>query len=171
MKMKILSAPALILALLLVLFLFGANTRRNIQLPGNHSFTSLTGEKLVMSALNGKPVLVTFWATTCSSCIAEIPHLIDLYHRFHPQGLELIAVAMAYDPPNQVVQMAQIKQLPYQVALDIDSKHANAFGGIWATPTTYLIGSDGKIAWKTIGMFEPARLNHRIEELLKLTKD
>ncbi len=171
MNMKSLWAPTIIIALSFAVFLFWADGKMKTPIAGSHSFTSLTGEKLVMSALRGKPVLITFWATTCKNCIAEIPHLIELYNRFHTHGLELIAVAMAYDPPNRVVQMAQMKNLPYKVSLDIDSRHANTFGGIWATPATFLIGSDGKIAWKTIGMFEPANLKSRIEELLKLKKD
>jgi thiol-disulfide isomerase/thioredoxin len=129
-------------------------------------FTTITGAKIALKDLRGKPVLVTFWATTCGSCMAEIPHLIDLYNRFHPKGFELIAVAMAYDPPNQVVQMAKDKGLPYKIALDINSEHANAFGGIWATPTTYLIGTDGSINWDTVGMFDPGELATRVEKQL-----
>jgi peroxiredoxin len=128
------------------------------------TFTTITGQKLALQDLRGKPVLVTFWATSCSSCMAEIPHLIDLYQRFHPQGLELIAVAMAYDPPNQVVAMAKSKNLPYPIALDINSEHAHAFGDIWGTPTTYLIGTDGTISWHTVGMFDPDSLASRIEQ-------
>jgi peroxiredoxin len=133
----------------------------------NSTFTTITGAKIALKDLRGKPVLVTFWATTCGSCMAEIPHLTDLYNRFHPKGFELIAVAMAYDPPNKVVQMAKDKGLPYTIALDINSEHANAFGGIWATPTTYLIGTDGTISWDTVGMFDPDELANRIEQEIK----
>lgn len=129
-------------------------------------FTTITGTKLALKDLRGKPVLVTFWATSCGSCMKEIPHLVDLYQRFHPKGLELIAVAMAYDPPNQVVAMAKDKSLPYPIALDVSGQHAEDFGGIWGTPTTYLIDKDGKISWDTVGMFEPDELAERIEKLL-----
>jgi thiol-disulfide isomerase/thioredoxin len=130
-------------------------------------FTTITGTKLSLPELRGKPVLVTFWATSCGSCMAEIPHLIELYNRFHPKGLALIAVAMSYDPPNQVVAMAKAKNLPYAISLDINGEHAKAFGGIWATPTTYLIGADGTISWDTVGMFVPDELANRIEQELK----
>ncbi len=130
-------------------------------------FTTITGSKLALKDLRGKPVLVTFWATSCGSCMKEIPHLLDLYQRFHPKGFELIAVAMAYDPPNQVVAMAKDKSLPYPIVLDIQGEHANAFGGVWATPTTYLIGADGKISWDTVGQFNPDELADKIEQQLK----
>jgi len=59
---------------------------------------------------------VTFWATDCPGCIKEIPDLIDLYTQYHKQGLEIIAVAMYYDPPNHVVTMTEEQRLPYDVA-------------------------------------------------------
>ncbi|MCK5121992.1 MAG: TlpA family protein disulfide reductase, partial [Methylococcales bacterium] len=92
------------------------------------SFTSITGKKIELAQLQGKPVIITFWATDCPGCIKEIPHLIELYQQFHPKGLEIIAVAMYYDPPSHVVAMTKAKQLPYHVALDLKAEHANAFG-------------------------------------------
>jgi thiol-disulfide isomerase/thioredoxin len=93
-------------------------------------FTTLTGNKIDLKQLQGNPVIVTFWATNCATCIQEIPHLIKLYQQFHPQGLEIIAVAMYYDPPNHVLSMSKAKQIPYPVALDLTANHAKAFGKI-----------------------------------------
>ena len=123
---------------------------------------------MAMTALRGKPVLVTFWATSCGSCVKEIPDLIALYERFHLQGLEMIAIAMPYDPPNRVVAMSEDKQLPYDVVLDIASEYTRAFGKIWATPTTLLIGKDGMIAKREVGAFELADMQAQIEQLLNL---
>ncbi len=39
------------------------------------TFTTITGEHITLKALHGKPVLVTFWATSCASCVKEIPDL------------------------------------------------------------------------------------------------
>jgi len=63
------------------------------------TFTTITGKQVALREWRGKPAIVTFWATDCPTCMLEIPHLIDLYRQFHPQGLEMVAVAMAYDPP------------------------------------------------------------------------
>jgi thiol-disulfide isomerase/thioredoxin len=131
------------------------------------TFTTITGEQLTLKALQGKPVLVTFWATGCGSCIKEIPHLVSLYKQFHPQGLEIIAIAMVYDPPNRVVAMTNEQKLPYPVVLDIGSVHAKAFGRIWATPTTLLISPDGAIAKHDVGIFDLNDMGTRIEQLLK----
>ncbi|CAA9889342.1 Peroxiredoxin [Candidatus Methylobacter favarea] len=131
------------------------------------TFTTITGKKISLNDLRGKPVIVTFWATDCPGCIREIPHLIDLYSRYHALGLEIIAVAMYYDPPSHVVAMSRDQQLPYDVALDLKSEHARAFGDVRLTPTTFLIASDGSIALQKIGAFEPADMKTRIEKLLK----
>ena len=40
---------------------------------------TLDGEQLQLASLRGKPLLVTFWATTCPGSIKEMPHLIELY--------------------------------------------------------------------------------------------
>jgi len=130
-------------------------------------FSTLTGKKIALHDLRGKPVLVTFWATDCPGCIKEIPHLIELYRQYHEQGLEIIAVAMHYDPPSHVVAMAKEQALPYDVALDIQAEHAQAFGDVRLTPTTFLITPDGSIALQKIGEFDLADMKTRIETLLK----
>jgi len=130
-------------------------------------FSTLTGKKIALHDLRGKPVLVTFWATDCPGCIKEIPHLIELYRQYHEQGLEIIAVAMHYDPPSHVVAMTKEQALPYDVALDIQAEHAQAFGDVRLTPTTFLISPDGSIALQKIGVFDLADMKTRIETLLK----
>jgi peroxiredoxin len=130
-------------------------------------FTTITGETITLKALQGKPVLITFWATSCGICIKEIPDLLALYRQFHPQGLEIIAIAMAYDPPNRVVAMARERNLPYPVVLDLASEYANSFGQIWGTPSTFLIDPKGAVAKRTIGSFNLADMQSRIQQLLK----
>ncbi len=67
------------------------------------TLVSVDGEELQLPAYRGKPLLVTFWSTTCPACVKEIPHLIDLYRELAPRGgLEIIGIAMAHDPPDRV---------------------------------------------------------------------
>jgi peroxiredoxin len=131
------------------------------------TFTTITGKNIALKALRGKPVIVTFWATDCPSCIKEVPHLLDLYARYHPQGLEIIAVAMYYDPPNHVVTMTGDLRLPYPVALDLKADIAHAFGDVQLTPSTFLISPGGRIALKTTGAFDAADMKTRIETFIK----
>ena len=50
------------------------------------SFTTLDGQTTRLSALRGKVVLVNFWATTCTTCVGEMPKLVDTYRRFQNQS-------------------------------------------------------------------------------------
>jgi peroxiredoxin len=152
---------------LLLLLLIAIGCSETISLAPDVTFTTITGQEIALKDLRGKPVIVTFWATDCPSCIQEIPDLINIYNQYHAAGLEMIAVAMYYDPPNHVVDMTKAKQLPYPVALDLNSGHAQAFGGIMFTPSTFLIAPDGTIVKKEIGLFDVAKMKTNIDSLLK----
>lgn len=130
-------------------------------------FSTITGKKIALRDLRGKPIIVTFWATDCASCIKEIPHLIELYRQYHEQGLEIIAVAMAYDPPNRVIDMTHAQQLPYHVALDMQAENAHAFGDVSLTPTTFLIAPDGSIALQKTGLFDVTDIKTQLSHFTK----
>ena len=123
---------------------------------------SLDGRELRLPDYRGRPLLVTFWSTTCTSCVAEIPHLIELYRELGPRGLEIIAIAMAHDPPNQVLEMRKSLRMPYPVTLDIHADAARAFGDIRVTPTSFLIGPDGRILQHRTGRLDIAGLRRQI---------
>ena len=131
------------------------------------SIFTVDGKQLAFSSLRGKPVVVTFWATTCESCVREIPDLIDLYRKLSPQGLEIVAIAMDYDPPNRVLTLRKTRDIPYTVALDIHADAARAFGNIRLTPTTFLIAPDGRIVYRKIGDLPFDHLQQDIMTLLE----
>lgn len=127
---------------------------------------TLDGRTLTLEQLRGKPVLVTFWATTCPSCIEEVPHLIELYKALNPRGLEIIGVAMAYDPPMQVRAMAAQRQIPYPIVLDSQEHIAKAFDNVRLTPTTVLISPEGRIVQYQLGLLDMPKLRGVIEKML-----
>ena len=128
------------------------------------------GRTLNLKQLQGKPVIVTFWATTCPSCLKEMPHLVELYKEFHHAGLEIIGIAMAYDPPNQVMALRQRRNIPYPIALDIDSQAALAFGDVKLTPTTFLVAPDGRIVQHKIGDLNIPLVKNQIIAMLNTQK-
>ena len=168
-KMRFIASLYILLAFLLSVLAFlsiAALNHVSAKAP-DVTFTTITGKKIALKNLRGKPVVVTFWATDCPACIKEIPHLIDLYTQYHKQGLEIIAVAMYYDPPNHVVTLTEGRQLPYHVALDLKAEHAHAFGDVQLIPSTFLISPDGLISLKKTGTFEPTEIKTRIETTKK----
>ncbi|MBI5460964.1 MAG: TlpA family protein disulfide reductase [Gammaproteobacteria bacterium] len=127
---------------------------------------TIDGAEIDLAALRGKPVLVTFWATSCPGCVKEIPHLIDLHREFAPQGLHMLAIAMSYDPPNHVIAMRDARKMPYPIALDIDGSAARAFGDVNLTPTSFLIAPDGRIVRQKIGEMDMAEVRAQLHTLL-----
>ncbi len=117
----------------------GPTTRPDITL------VTADGEKLPLESLAGRTLLVTFWSTTCTTCIKEMPHLAALHDELAPRGLQIIGISMYYDPPNQVLAMRKSRNIPYTIALDMRGEAAQAFGDVSMTPSTFLIAPDGRI--------------------------
>ena len=130
------------------------------------SISTIDGRSFDGAALDGRPVLVTFWSTTCRACLKEMPHLEALYRRLSPRGFEIIAVSMPWDPPDEVVRLARARALPYPVGLDVDGAIARAFGDVPATPTHFLIGPGGEVAFRRTGTLDFAALDARLESML-----
>ncbi|MGV7208344.1 TlpA disulfide reductase family protein [Oxalobacteraceae bacterium A2-2] len=130
------------------------------------TFVSIQGEKIAPRDLQGKVVMVNFWATSCATCVAEMPRMVETYNKFKSQGLEFVAVAMSYDPPNYVLNYAQTRALPFKVALDTSGEAARAYGNVAMTPTTFVIGKDGKILKRYVGEPEFPALHKLLEEAL-----
>lgn len=131
------------------------------------TFTSLQGEEIALQDLRGRVVLVNFWATSCAICIREMPDLAHLQRRFGERGVTLIAVAMRYDPPNRVLEHVAGAALPFAVSLDPMGKIEGAFGGVTATPTTFVIDKRGQIVQRIRGAPDFARLHTLLEAKLK----
>lgn len=129
-------------------------------------FTLLDGTRRDGRALSGRVVLVSFWATTCGSCLAEMPQMVALHHEFHPRRFDLLAVAMSHDPPARVASYAETHRLPFGVVIDNTGEIARAFGGIRVTPSGALIDRRGLIAERWTGPPDFDRLRARIARLL-----
>lgn len=129
-------------------------------------FLLLDGSRQSMQSLRGQVTLVNFWATSCTTCVAEMPQLVSTFEKYQPQGYRTIAVAMAYDPPQYVLNFAQSRQLPFQVALDNTGEVAKAWGDVRLTPTTFLVDKQGRIVKRYVGQPNFAELHKLIEKLL-----
>ncbi len=130
------------------------------------SFVLLDGSKLSSAELQGKVTLINFWATSCTTCVAEMPELVATYNKYKDKGYETLAVAMSYDPPAYVVNFAESRQLPFKVAIDNTGANAKAWGDVKLTPTTYLVNKRGEIVKRYVGTPDFAELHRLIEKLL-----
>ncbi len=129
-------------------------------------FVLLDGSTLETAQLKGKVTLVNFWATTCVSCVKEMPSIVATYNKYKDQGFDTVAVAMSYDPPQWVSNFAQSRQLPFKVALDNTGEIAKAWGDVKLTPTTYVVDKQGQIVKRYVGEPEFEALHQLLEKLL-----
>lgn len=133
------------------------------------TFVLLDGSQLQTKDLRGRVTLVNFWATSCTTCVAEMPHMVETYEKYKGKGYNMVAVAMAYDPPSYVVNFAQTRKLPFDVAIDNTGAVAKSWGEVTLTPTSYLVDKRGEIVKRYVGQPDFAELHRLIEQLLQET--
>lgn len=114
-------------------------------------FTQLDGSMHNLADFRGKVLVVNFWATSCTTCVKEMPALVETYQALSPQGLEMLAIAMEYDPPAYVSQFVKTRQLPFRVAIDHNGELARTFGPVQLTPTTFVVNKKGQVVKQYIG--------------------
>ena len=105
----------------------------------------LAGKTVRLGALQGKYVLVDFWATWCAPCIAELPRLQEAYRKYHAAGFEIIAVSLD-ETRSAVVDFVKVRKLPWPQVHNATAGAdlVEAFG-VSSIPAAYLIDPEGKI--------------------------
>jgi peroxiredoxin len=158
-------APAAALAIALIAGV-GVYLDTGVSAAPASTFVLLDGSKRSSEDLKGKVTLVNFWATSCVTCVAEMPKVIATYDKYKDRGYDTLAVAMSYDPPSYVVNFAQTRKLPFKVAIDNTGAVAQAWGDVKLTPTTYIVNKRGEIVKRYVGEPDFAELHRLIEKLL-----
>lgn len=130
------------------------------------AYTLLNGEKQQLQDLRGKVVLVNFWATSCTTCVGEMPEVVKTFEMFQPRGYETVAVAMDYDNPEFVAKFAETRKLPFRVAFDSSGDVARQFGDVRMTPTSILINKRGEIVKRYLGRPDFEALHALVDQLL-----
>ena len=133
------------------------------------SFVLLDGSTKTSADLGGKVTLVNFWAASCATCVAEMPKIVATHQQYQARGYRTMAVAVDYDPPSYVVNFAQTRRLPFDVAIDNTGKLARDWGDVRLTPTSFLVNKRGEIVKRFVGEPDFAALHRLIEQLLAET--
>ncbi|AVP56702.1 TlpA disulfide reductase family protein [Pulveribacter suum] len=138
----------------------------NVHQAPQSTFVLLDGSQQTTQDLRGKVTLVNFWATSCTTCVAEMPDIVATYDKYKGRGFETLAVAMSYDPPSYVVNFTESRKLPFKVAIDNTGAVAKAWGDIKLTPTTFIVNKRGEIVKSYVGAPDFPELHRLIERLL-----
>jgi peroxiredoxin len=136
-----------------------------MKIAPDFSLTTLDGRSKKLSDYRGKVVLLNFWATWCAPCRVEMPTLVDLYNKYHAQGLEIIGVSLDDGRQERVARFVSEMKINYPILLGNQSV-ADLYGGGRLLPQSVFITRDGEILQTMIGMRDRKEFEAAIEELL-----
>lgn len=134
--------------------------------PGpQFSFLDVHGQPVDSAKLRGKVVLVDFWAMWCPPCDEEIPQFTEWQNTYRAQGLQIIGISMD-DSARPVKAYAEKRKIPYPIAM-ADEKTIAAFGGVLGLPANVIIGRDGTLIAKHVGVGDMNELEREIRQALE----
>jgi len=110
----------------------------------------LSGEVVVLSSLQGSPVILRFFETNCRFCRADTPAFTKFYNAHKDQGMQVLYIGSFYEKEQDLQAFVKDLDLRFPVALDKQAKLADLYG-IRAYPQTVFIGPDRKILAALLG--------------------
>ena len=128
---------------------------------------ALDGSTKALSDYRGQIVLLNFWSTTCPPCRVETPWFVEFQQKFKARGFTVIGVSM--DDTAAGVQGFNKEfgvNYPMFLGKDVEDAIHEKTGGIWGMPTSFLIGRDGKVLKKHLGIAPRAVYEKEIEAAL-----
>jgi cytochrome c biogenesis protein CcmG, thiol:disulfide interchange protein DsbE len=112
---------------------------------------TLDGKIISTSTLsnNGKPIIISFWATWCKPCVAELTTISDVYEDWQKEtGVKLIAVSVDDSRSSAGVKpLVDGKDWPYEILLDANSDFKRAMN-VNLIPHTFVLNGNGEIVWQ-----------------------
>ena len=152
---------------------------KDVNKAPDFTLKALNDSSYTLSELEGKVVLINFWATWCGPCRMEIPEFNDFYENYHKKGFELLGISIS-DNKKQLQNFSKSFAVEYPLLYG-STKNMNKiirdYGGIYAVPSSFLIGKSGNIIWSYPGAilkdYDPqtfSNLVYKIEKELKIEK-
>jgi thiol-disulfide isomerase/thioredoxin len=116
----------------------------------NWTLPTPEGGSVSLESLRGKVVVMDFWATWCTPCMAAMPGVQKLHEKFdgRPVAVYGIAVRESGDPAKYM------KEKGYSYGLLLNGERVTKAYRVKAVPVFYVIGPDGKVLYRKTG-FDP----------------
>ena len=127
----------------------------------------LTGARQSLESFRGRVVVLNYWATWCEPCKKEMPDLASIQSDYAALGLQVIGAAGDSAADTQkVLKFVREYKVNFPVWLGATTADMKRMGVGEVLPATVIIDQNGKIVWRGVGIFEPAELRRRLDELL-----
>lgn len=120
-----------------------------VRQKADFTLTDLHGEPWTLKSLQGKVVLVNFWATWCPPCRKEMPDLETLYNRFKGSGL--VVLAISDEEASKIKPFVAKAGVTYPILLDAD-RGVNKLFQVEGIPKSFVYDRDGKLVAQAIDM-------------------
>jgi peroxiredoxin len=125
------------------------------------------GQTVSSDQLKGKVVVLDFWATWCGPCRSEIPGYVELQKQYGPAGLAIVGVSLDRRAgPAEVKKFITDQKINYQIVMG-DDQIVEAFGGVEAIPTTFIIDRSGTVRYRKSGAMAPEKFAAVLQPFLK----
>ncbi len=159
------------IVILTVLAVFQTNKGNREELPKvgylapKFSLTGLDGKVYSMEALQGKPVVINFWASWCGPCRLEAPELVRLYEKYGSK-VEIYAVNVTInDQIENAKAFAEQYGFTFPVLLDKEGEVSGKYG-INPIPATFYVNREGVIVDKVIGLVDGQTMESKFQKLI-----
>jgi len=127
---------------------------------------SLKGESVDLKDYQGKVVLVQFWATYCTPCRLEMPSMNKLMKKLEEQKIPFVILAVNMGETIEEIQkFVDVVKPDFTILLDPQGENVQAWN-VFAAPSNFLIGPDGKIHYTLYG-----GVDWDSEEIVKAIQD
>lgn len=111
--------------------------------------TDFNGKTWRLSDLRGKVVFISFWATWCTSCKAEMPYKESLFNKMRGKGFQMLGVLSRDNPKNLPSYLKKYSVSP-PTLIDHENEVARLYG-LTGVPETFIIDKEGIVREKIIG--------------------
>lgn len=128
--------------------------------------TTLAGEPIRLSELQGKKVILNFWATWCPPCKAEMPHMQNFYEDYaETENVEIVAVNLTSgDREASVEEFVKDYGLTFPIPMDVEGEVGQKFQAI-TIPTSYIIDTNGMIQHKIVGPMDETMIQDFVSNI------
>ncbi|MCA0982972.1 thiol-disulfide oxidoreductase ResA [Halobacillus yeomjeoni] len=121
------------------------------------------GETITLSDLEGKGVMLNFWATYCEPCKDEMPYMEELYPKYKEKGVEILAVNL--DSTDLVVKrFMDTYDISFPVLRDKNGQVMDLYN-IGPIPSTLFISPEGEIVEQVTGALTLSKLEGHLKEI------